>query len=287
MTQIQQAEQVTDPVAYHGEGAVWSESWGGLRWVDMLAGDILSLDARTGRVERLATGSPVAAMIRPRVGGGFVAVTEREFSLWTEAGREWVSEPVWPGPTQRFNEGGCTPEGDLFCGTMAYERVVGTAEVFRFGADRSVSPLFDGVTISNGLGFSADGTRMFYVDSPTRRIDVFDYADGVLTNRRPFVTLPEGVGGPDGLTVDSEDGVWIALYGGSAVRRYDREGTLTNIVELPVSKITSCTLGGADLRTLYITTSREFLEPHDEPLAGSVFAASVEIAGLPVLPYAG
>ncbi|MFZ4842957.1 SMP-30/gluconolactonase/LRE family protein [Mycetocola saprophilus] len=282
-----QAEQVTDPIAYHGEGAVWSPAWGGLRWVDMLAGDILSLDARTGRVDRLDTGSSVAAMIRPRENGGFLVVTEREFALWNESGQEWVSDPVWQGASHRFNEGSTTPEGNLFVGTMGYDQVPGTAEVFGFSANREITPLFDGVTISNGMGFTADGSLMYYVDTPTRRIDVFDYADGVPTNRRPFVTLPEGIGGPDGLCVDAEDGVWLALYGGSGVRRYDRHGVLTDTIDLPVSKVTSCTLGGEDLRTLYITTSREFLEPHEEPLAGSVFAATVAIPGRPVTPFAG
>ncbi len=110
------AQQVTDPLCYHGEGAVWFEGWGGLKWVDMLAGDVLSLDATTGAVSRLHVDSPVAAMVRPRVGGGFVVATEREFALWRDDMVEWVSPELWADGDRRFNEGGCDPRGELICG---------------------------------------------------------------------------------------------------------------------------------------------------------------------------
>lgn len=282
------AEQVTDPIAYHGEGAVWSESWGGLKWVDMLRGDVLSLDA-DGAVQRLSTGSSVAAMVRPRLGGGFVVVTEREFTLWSAEGeREWASAPVWEASAGiRFNEGGCDPDGRLLCGSMSYEQVPGAGAMWRLGADRAVEHLFGDLTISNGLGFTADGTRMFYVDSPTGRIDVFDHVDGALRDRRPFVRLGEGIGDPDGLCVDAEGGVWVALYGGGAVHHYDASGALSDVVELPATKVTSCTFGGADLSTLYITTSREGLAADEQPLAGAVFSAPAGVRGTPVRPFAG
>ncbi|MCS5732523.1 SMP-30/gluconolactonase/LRE family protein [Herbiconiux daphne] len=282
------AEQITDPAAHHAEGAVWSEAWGGLKWVDMLRGDVLSL-ASDGSVGRMHTGSPVAAMVRPRIGGGSVVVTEREFTLWDALGeREWVGEPVWPtGDGVRFNEGGCDPEGRLLCGSMSYTRAPGAGAVWRLGSDLTVDRVFGDVTISNGLGFTGDGSRLYYVDSPTRRIDVFDYVDGVPTGRRPLVVLADGVGNPDGLWVDAEDGVWVALYGGGAVHHYDATGALAEIVELPVTKVTSCTFGGPDLSTLYITTSRENLDEGEQPLAGSVFAASVGVRGTPVRAFAG
>jgi sugar lactone lactonase YvrE len=282
------AEQVTDPIATHAEGAVWSESWGGLKWVDMFQGDVLSLGA-DGSVDRMPTGSTIAAMVRPRVSGGFAVVTEREFTLWgADRTREWASEPVWEASAGiRFNEGGCDPEGRLLCGSMSYERTPGAGTVWRLGADRSIERVFGDATISNGLGFIADGSRMFYVDTPIRRIDVFDYADGELRDRRPFVHVAEGAGNPDGLWVDAEDGVWVALYGGAAVHHYDASGALADVVELPAAKVTSCTFGGPDLSTLYITTSRENLADGEQPLAGSLFAAPVGVRGTPVRPYAG
>ncbi|WP_345751639.1 SMP-30/gluconolactonase/LRE family protein [Microbacterium rhizophilus] len=276
------AEQITASVTYHGEGAVWHAGWGGLRLVDMLAGDVLSLDEATGTVSRLHVDSPVAALLRPRTAGGFVVATERGFAGYDARDRrEWVTPDLWDGPI-RFNEGAVDPRGRLLAGQMAYAQTPGAASMWRLNVDRSAERLFGGLTISNGLGFTADGTRAYFDDTATGRIDVFDVEDGELGERRPFVTLPEGVGGPDGLCVDAEDGVWVALYGGAAVRRYDADGALSEIVEVGAERVTSCALGGLDGTTLYITTSREGLEPHEEPAAGAMFRAEVGVTGAPI-----
>lgn len=277
------AERITDVVTYHGEGAVWYDGWGGLKLVDMLAGAVLSLDEASGSVSRADVGSPVAACVRPRLAGGFVVATEREFALWGPDGREWSSPPLWSEHV-RFNEGSCDPLGRFLCGSMSYAAEPGAGSMWRLALDGSTDLLFGGVTISNGLGFTADGRRAFYNDTKTRRIDVFDVVDGELTDRRGFVTVAEGVGNPDGLTVDADGGVWTALYGGSAVHHYGPDGRLADVIEIGATQVTSCTLGGPDLTTLYVTTSRENLSDDDQPSAGSVFRAEVGVAGLPVLP---
>ncbi len=279
------AERVTDSVSYHGEGAVWSPAWGGLKFVDMLAGDVLSLDQATATVSRQHVGSRVAAAVRPRTGGGFVVATEHEFALWGPDGREWVSPTLWT-ENIRFNEGGCDPLGRFLCGSMGWDSADGVAAMWRLNLDGTTERLFGDLTTSNGLGFTADGARAFYVDTPTHRIDIFDVVEGELRERRPFVTVPDGVGVPDGLTVDAENGVWVAMNGGSAVHRYDAAGRLAEVIEVGATQVTSCTLGGPDLSTLFITTSRENLEPDDEPAAGSLYAAEVGVVGLPVLPCA-
>jgi sugar lactone lactonase YvrE len=280
------AEQVTEPLTYHGEGAVWSASWGGLKWVDMLAGDVLSLDASDGTVTRTSVNSPVAAMLRPRINGGFVVATEREFALWTADGCEWVSDPLWTDPDRRFNEGGCDPSGRILCGMKSAENP-GNGEVFRLNPDRTIDRVFGGLTVSNGLGFTADGNTMYYIDSRTKRIDIFDVVDGELTRRRPFVTVPDGVGGPDGMWVDEQDGVWVALFRGAAVRHYSSAGVLEDVIDLPVTQVSSCTFGGDNLDTLYITTSRENLPADEQPEAGSLFSVPVGVRGQPVLPFNG
>ncbi len=277
------AERVSDVVTYHGEGAVWFD--GGLRLVDMLAGAVLTLDEATGTVTRTDVGSPVAACVRPRASGGFVVATEREFVLFGAKGREWASPALWRDRA-RFNEGSCDPLGRFLCGSMSYDGDNGAGVMWRLEPDRTVTRLFGDVTISNGLGFSADGQRAFYVDTPTRRVDVFDVVDGELHDRRPFASVPEGPGDPDGLTVDAEGGVWVALYGGSAVHHYDAEGRLAEVVEVDAAQVTSCTLGGPDLSTLYLTTSREDLADDEQPAAGSIFRAEVGVRGLPTLPCA-
>ncbi|CAN5426599.1 SMP-30/gluconolactonase/LRE family protein [soil metagenome] len=281
-----QATRVTDSLTYHGEGAVWSPAWGGLRFVDMLAGDVLTLDPATGRVTRAGSGSPVAALVRPRRDGGAVIATERGFTLESADGSLTALADVWGDAGIRMNEGGCTPDGALLVGTMAYDHTPGAATVYRLAPDHTVTTVLTGSTISNGIAFSPDGTIMYYVDTLTRRIDRFDYSDGELTYRRAYVEV-EGDGYPDGLCVDAEGGVWVALFGGSAVRRYTADGVAALEIALPVAQVTSCTFGGDDLRTLYITTSRENLADDEQPEAGSLFSAVPGVVGLPVLEYAG
>jgi sugar lactone lactonase YvrE len=280
------AEQLTDALAYHAEGPVWSERWGGLRWVDMLAGDVLQL-ASDGAVERRHVGA-IAAALRPRRRGGAVIGIERGFALEEPDGAVTRLDEVWSDENLRMNEGGCDPDGRFYCGSMAYDKQPGAGSLYRLDADLAVSVVLENVTVSNGLEWSPDGTRAYYNDTDTHRTDVFDYdAEVGLTGRRPFVEVPLDVGRPDGLTVDAEGGVWVAMNGGGAVHRFTPDGILDAVVEVPARKVTACTFGGPGLAELFITTSREDLEPHDDPLAGSLFRASVGVSGVPVREFAG
>jgi len=277
--------QVTEAVAYHAEGPVWSAGWGGLRWVDMLAGDVLSLES-DGTVRRSHVGT-VAAALRPRRGGGAVIAVERGFALQDADGTRTDLDPVWDDRSIRMNEGGCDPDGRFWCGSVAYDQRTGAAALYRLDADHSVRRVLDGVTISNGLDWSPDGSLAYYDDTATHRIDVFDYdARTGLTGRRPFVVLTDG-DHPDGLTVDAEGGVWVALNGSGVVHRYTPAGVLDEVVELPTAQVTACTFGGPDLDQLFITTSREGMGPDDDPVAGSLFRADVGVPGLPVREFGG
>jgi sugar lactone lactonase YvrE len=279
------AERLTDAVAYHGEGPVWSDRWGGLRWVDMLHGDVLSL-AADGSVGRRHVGS-IAAVLRPRRAGGAVVAVERGFALEAPDGSVTVLDPVWTDESVRMNEGGCDPDGRFWCGSMAYDRREGGGTLYRLDPDGSVHVGHHGVTISNGLEWSPDGRLAYYVDTPTQRIDVFDYdRDTGLTGRRPFVRCGEDER-PDGLTVDADGGVWVALNGGGVVHRYTPEGVLDGVVEVGARQVTACTFGGPELDQLFITTSRENLAPDDDPPAGSLFRADVGVRGRPVREFAG
>ena len=280
------AEQLTDPVAYHAEGPVWSETWGGLRWVDMLDGDVLSLGP-DGSIERRHVGD-IAAIVRPRRAGGAVQGIERGFALEEPDGTITRLGDLWTGGDVRMNEGGCDPDGRFYCGSMAYDKSPGAGSLYRLDPDGTVSVVLDGVTISNGLDWSPDDSMAYYVDTPTHEVSVFDYdAEAGLSGRRTFVAIPPEFGGPDGLVVDEQGGVWVALFGGSAVRRYTAEGVLDEVVEVGARQVTACAFGDADLDRLYITTSRENLEPDDDPLAGSLFTVVPGVTGLPVRAYAG
>lgn len=295
------ATRVTEPLAYHAEGPVWSQAWGGLRWVDMLAGDLLTL-APDGTVDRLQVGTvegrgwrPVAAFCRPRTRGGYVVGLERGYALASD-----VDEPpdqvvaLWDDPNLRMNEGGCDPWGRLYAGGMAYDRTPGAAQLVRIDADGTVTTVLAEVSTSNGIAFSPDGTLAYYNDTGLKRTEVFDVVDGELVNRRPFhqapiLTAGERAGSPaspDGLCVDSAGNVWIALNRAGQVHQVSPAGELLTIVEVPAQLTTACTLGGQDLQTLYITTSRENLTD-PEPDAGAIFAAQVDTPGQPVLPYGG
>jgi sugar lactone lactonase YvrE len=152
--------------------------------------------------------------------------------------------------------------------------------------DEKASRVF--LAFSNGLEWSPDGSRAYYNDTFTQRIDVFDYEGGSgLSGRRPFAEIPVEAGGPDGLTVDEEGGVWVALYGGGAVRRYTPEGVLDEVIEVPTKQVTACTFGGQNRTQLFITTSREGLGSGEDPLAGSLFRSAVGVTGLPVREFAG
>lgn len=279
------AEQLTDAVAFHGEGPVWWPDGSGLRCVDMLAGDVLTL-APDGTVGRTHVGD-VVAVVRPRRNGGAVLAVERGFALEEADGTITHLAPVWSDDGVRMNEGGCDPDGRLWCGSMAYDQTPGAAAMYRLDSDGRVRQVFGDVTVSNGLDWSPDGALAYYADTATHRVDVFDYdREAGLTGRRPFVTLGDD-DNPDGLTVDAEGGVWVALYGGGAVHRYAPAGHLDAVVEVPTGQVTACTLGGPALDQLFITTSREGLGPDDDPLAGALFTVPAGVRGLPVRAFGG
>jgi sugar lactone lactonase YvrE len=250
----------------------------------MLAGDVLSL-AADGTVDRQHIDTIVAA-IRPRREGGAVLAVERGFALQDPDGTVATFRPLWNEASRlRMNEGGCDPDGRFYAGSLGYDLTPGAGSLYRLDPDGSTTIVIDDVTISNGLGWSPDGSRAYFVDTATDRIDVFEY-DGEhgLSGRQTFADAP---GGPDGLTVDAEGGVWVAMYGAGCVRRYGPEGTLDEIVELPVTKATACTFGGPGLDQLFITTSREHLEEDAEPQAGALFVCTPGVGGLPTLTFAG
>ncbi|MFC0672727.1 SMP-30/gluconolactonase/LRE family protein [Brachybacterium hainanense] len=274
------AERLTDSICYHAEGPFWSASWNGLRWVDLLAGDIMQL-AADGNAHRTATGSPVVACVRPRLGGGAVLAVEKGFALQDPDGSIHLLPALWDAPV-RMNEGAIAPDGSFLCGSMAYGATPGAAALWRLHADGTATRILEDLTISNGLAFSADGTRAFYVDTPTGRVDLFDWdAEAGLVERRPFADLAAlgEAGHPDGLTLDAEGHVWVAMHSGHSVLGLDASGAVIERIEVGARQVTACAFGGEDLRTLFITTSREGLAPEDDPQAGSLFAVEPGVQG--------
>src|SRR4051812_38735966 len=194
-------------------------------------------------------------------------------------------EEVWSDTSVRMNEGGCDPDGRFYCGSMAYDQRKGAASLYRLDVDGTVHVVLEGLTVSNGLDWSPDGTRAYHNDTATHSIAVYTYdRDAGLADRRVFAALEYR---PDGLTVDAEGGVWTALSDGGAVRRYTPGGELDAVIEVPTRKVTACTFGGAALDELFITTSRDGLQPGDDASAGALFRAMPGVRGLPVREFAG
>ena len=280
------AHNVTGPIAGHAEGPVWAAAWGGLRWVDAAAGDLLTL--RDDGVVRQHVDDEFVAFVRPRRTGGFVAAGARTLYLADEAdGETRAVARLGDDPSVRMNDGCCDPDGRLLAGSMAYDSAAGRGSLRRIDADLSISTVLPEVTVSNGIGFTSEGSQAYYADTATGRVDVFDVSDGELVGRRPLVAIPSEVGAPDGLCIDHDGNVWVALWGGSAVHAYDASGALIERIELPVPQVSACTFGGTGLGTLFITTSAQGLDPDHGTEAGSLFAVDLGVRGLPTLPFAG
>lgn len=278
------AENLTGPICVHAETPVWSTSWGGIRWVDAEAADLVTL--RDDGVHRLHLDDSYAAFCRPRVGGGFVAFGERSMHLSDSAdGPARVVATFDLGEAQ-FNDGTVDPRGRMLAGSMATGDGP-EGRVLRIGADLTATQVLSRVTVSNGVAFAPGGGRAYYVDTATQRIDVFDVNEGELRGRRGFVTIDEEQGSPDGLTVAADGSVWVALWGGAAVHGYAPDGSLIERIELPVPRVSACTFGGDDLGTLYITTSAQGLDPDHGTEAGSLFAVRPGVTGMPATAFAG
>lgn len=286
---MRHAERLTEPLAHHGEGPFWDAHGERLLYLDVLKGDVLSV-LSSGSVVRHSTPARVASVIRRRNSGGFVIGTEHGVVAANDDFDDFrpIAEFI-TDPRCRTNDGGCDPLGGLVIGSMAYDGEPARGVVYRLAADHHVSKLLSPVTISNGVQWSADGRRVFYIDSPTRRVDAFDVdcETGLWSGRQVHIEL-DGVGVPDGMAIDEDDGLWVAIWGDGAVNHYDAVGDLVERIGVPgVSQTSSCAFGGSDRRTLYITTSREGLSDGGEPDAGAVFAIDTQSRGAVVLQFDG
>jgi sugar lactone lactonase YvrE len=249
--------QLPVPVAELGEGPHWDAASAALYWVDVPAGLVHRMN-EDGTLTSWQAGQPVGAAV-PRAGGGLVLAARDGFlALDTSTGEVTPLVAVEADqPHTRMNDGSCDRAGRFYAGTMAEDESPGAGSLYRLDTDLQLTRLFDGVGISNGIGWSPDETLMYYVDSLAYRIDVMDYdpATGELGRRRCLAALGQGDVVPDGLTVDAEGGIWVAVWGGGALQRYRPDGRLKQIIELPAAHVTSCAFGGRDLDVLYISTA--------------------------------
>lgn len=229
----------------------------------------------------------------PRAAGGLVLAVEHELvGFDSEGERETLAIVEDNLPVNRFNDCRCDRAGRLWAGTMSRQRVPGTAALYCLEAGQPIRRAIAETTLSNGIGWSPSWDRMYFIDSTTQRIDVLDFDDttGAITNRRMLARIDEEDGMPDGLAVDADGGVWVCLFRGGSVRRYEPSGALSEVVSLPVTDPTCPAFGGPGLRTLYITTARHRLSPEEqerESLAGMVLSFDAGVAGMPTQRFGG
>jgi sugar lactone lactonase YvrE len=276
--------EVAVPRSELGEGPCWDAVAGALWWTDIPAGRLHRLAAGGGHT-CWEVGTPVGSLA-PRAAGGLALAAGRGFCAFDPATGAVTplaaAEPDMTG--LRMNDGACDRAGRFFAGSTAEDESPGRGAFYSLATDHRVTRLFDGVGISNGVGWSPDERLLYYVDSLAYRLDVFGYdpATGAISGRRGLAGIGGGEVMPDGLAVDSEGGIWVAVWGGGEVRRYDQDGRLTGTVALPAANVTCCAFGGPGLRTLYITTAEGPGEA-----GGALFTGQAAVAGQPANPFRG
>ncbi len=287
-------ELVVDAKALVGEGPVWYAPKQVLYWVD-IEGAALHVHDPNGEPDAVyPVGCRVGAAV-PRKSGGMVLATENGFEAydWDTGKREPIADPESHLPNNRFNDGKCDVRGRFWAGTMSLIKEENAGSFYVLEPDHTTRHLFGNVTTSNGLGWSPDGRTMYYIDTPTLLVEAFDFDEenGQISNRRTVLKFPDGVGRPDGMTVDAEGMLWIAHWEGGRVTRWNpADGSLLHTVHVPADRVTCPVFGGKHLDTLYITTARIRLDDEAltrQPHAGGLFALRPGVQGLPSHEFSG
>jgi sugar lactone lactonase YvrE len=275
-----------------GEGPSWDASARLLLWVDILGKEIHRVSFDTLRHEVRELSVTVTAIV-PRNSAGYALTLERSIAVtgdWDDHLRPLAQIDHGIHPC-RMNDAKCDSRGRLWAGSMAWDSKPGAGALYRCDPDGCVHKVLSNVTISNGLGWSPDDRRMYYVDTGRRSIDVFSFDpdDGVIGDRRTLVAIPSNQGVPDGLAVDSEGSIWLALWGGGAVHRYSPDGRLIEVIHIPATQVSSCVFGGPDLRDLFVTSATIGLPRGGNPTLheGGLFRVNAAIPGLPTNAFGG
>jgi sugar lactone lactonase YvrE len=276
-----------------GEAPHWDDRTNTLLFVDLTRGAVFRYDQSGVKLGSFSVGQEVGAVV-PRRGGGLVLAVRDGVAVASDTGEGLeVTAPVEREiPGNRMNDAKCDPAGRLLAGTTAFDFSPHSAALYRVEPDWSFEQIARDVTQSNGIAWSPDGSRMYFIDSATQGVDVFDYDTGTGSagNRRRLVTIDPADRTPDGMTADDQGNLWVACFGGGAVRCFSPAGEQLEEVFFPVSRVTSCAFGGPGLADLYVTSAAYRLSAGQlrrEPHAGATFVCRPGPAGLPAPPFAG
>ena len=273
------------------EGPVWHDNT--LYWVNITEGRLYRHDTASGNITHFDMNSAALGVALPASNGWWWTARERDCAwLHEPTGKVVPIDAPIPNlpPAHRFNDGFCCPDGHPWVGSAALDDSRETASLYRADSTGPLHIALTHITLSNGLGWSPDHTKFYYVDSLAHNLSVFEYDPNShqISNRRILREFPDDGTVPDGLQVDANGHIWLAVWGGSVVLHLDGEtGDILDRVELPVTQVTSCTFGGEDDRTLFITSARGGLSDEQlaaQPHAGSIFQVRTDTTGLPLVP---
>ncbi len=276
-----------------GEGPVWVEAENAVYWVDIFSNKVHRYSLADG-AKKTWTFDLEVTSLNPRQGGGFVGTIKDGFAAidFDNLSVAPIHLPEAQLANNRFNDGKVDNSGRYWAGSMDLGQKEETGALYRLDPDLSVRQVDDDYVICNGPAFNLDNTIIYHTDTFKRIIYALDMgAGGELSNKRTFTQFTrddEGV--PDGMTVDSEDCIWVAHFGGARITRYSPTGEILRVVPMPALNITNCVFAGADLDTLYITSARTAMNESDlakYPMAGSFFEFNPGVKGLPTPLFAG
>ena len=286
-----QPELLLDAKATLGEGPAWDAKTQTLYWVDILE---RRLHIYNGKDRTIQLKDYIGCVAPCKDGKLILALG---FGFWTLdlASAELTEIAVPPGepPTNRFNDGKCDPAGRLLAGTLDMAERQANGSLYSLAPDKQLTKLLSGIRISNGLAWSPDYKIFYYIDTPTRTVKAFDYdvGTGRITNPRQALYVPEELGWPDGMTSDSEGQLWIGMWGGAQVTKWNpNTGRLLEQIPVPALQTTSCVFGGNDMNELYITSARKGMDEADlkaYPLSGGVFRMRTKVTGMPTFEFGG
>lgn len=272
-----------------GEGAIWNQQENLLWWIDIEKGILHKFNPEDGTDKEYPMFRRIGTVV-PTVSGKALVALEDGLNFFDPAtgGFTFIADPDAGIPDMRYNDGKCDPSGRLWVGGMGMgQDNRHQSSLYRLDNDLKTYKILDSITCSNGICWSLDKTRMYYIDTPTMKVMVFDYDDrtGEISNGRTLVEIPDGMGAPDGMTIDSKGNLWVCLWGGAGVACFDgTTGKLIRKIDVPALNVTSCAFGGKDYRTLFITSAGISMSPEAKdkyPLAGNLFAIVPGVNGVP------
>ena len=270
-----------------GEGAIWNYKTQELYWVDILGKKLNIYNPKNKSNRAFPVPYRIGTVVPQTDSTAVIGLDNGIYILNTgHGGLRQLSNVEEEILTNRFNDGKCDPNGNLWIGSMHLEETEPVASLYKVAPNGETTKMLDNITISNGIVWSSDGSTMYYIDTPTSQIKAFDFnlRTSTISNERVVVEVEPADGYPDGMAIDAEDMLWVGLWNGNAVARYNpNTGKMLDKIEVPAHNVTACAFGGENLDMLYITTARIDMsedEVAQYPLAGSIFSVKPGVKGV-------